>query len=164
MEQEDKAESLEKSLRKNAAQDSMPTYDASEGKEKEFSSPEENLSTAKIKEECDDAEHSLKNTKRLNKIYSQLMGLFFGGLWFYLWALLLLFLFVATDDELVKFAKDNFPEYSKVISLVYLICKKLFYALGIIFVALLTFPTAKGLRRLFKAIVEIIKHKIKLPK
>lgn len=32
MEQEDKAESLEKSLRKNAAQDSMPTYDASEGK------------------------------------------------------------------------------------------------------------------------------------
>lgn len=33
MEQEDKAESLEKSLRKNAAQDSMPTYDASEGKE-----------------------------------------------------------------------------------------------------------------------------------
>lgn len=163
MEQEDKAESLAESLRKNAAQDSMPTYDASEGKEKEFSSAEENLSTAKLKEECNDAKHSLKNTKRLNKIYSQLMGLFFGGWWFYLWALLLLFLFVATDDKLVEFA-DNFPEYSKVISLVYLICKKLFYALGIIFVALLTFPTARGLRRLFKAIVEIIKHKIKLPK
>ncbi|EMZ37441.1 hypothetical protein [Helicobacter bilis] len=149
MEQENKAESL----RKNAAQDSIPIYDASEGKEKEFLSTEENLFTTKLKEECDDADHSLKNTKRLNKIYSQLMGLFFGGLWFYLWVLLLLFLFVATDDE-----------YSQVISLVHLIYKKLFYALGIIFVALLTFPTAKGLRRLFEAIVEIIKHKIKLPK
>lgn len=80
MEQENKAESLAESLRKNAAQDSIPTYDASGGKEKEFLSTEENLFTTKLKEECDDADHSLKNTKRLNKIYSQLMGLFFW--WF----------------------------------------------------------------------------------
>lgn len=150
---------LEESLRKNAAQDSFPTYNASEGKEKEFQSTEESLSTIKItklEEECDDARHSLQNTKRLNTIYSQLMCLFFGGWWFYVWVLFLFVLFVIADDDFVKNTFLN--EYVNII----LMCKKLFYALGIVFVALLTFPTAKGLRRLFKTIVDILKHKIKL--
>lgn len=153
---------LEESLRKNAAQDSFPTYNASEGKEKEFQSTEESLSTiktAKLEEECDDARHSLQNTKRLNTIYSQLMCLFFGGRWFYLWVLSLFILFVIADDEFVKNTFLN--EYINDVNVI-LVCKKLFYALGIVFVALLTFPTAKGLRRLFKTIVDILKHKIKL--
>lgn len=147
---------IDESLNRNKAQIIPDTPEVKEGEEKAINdkdlNDEEKLHIVKLSEECIDAEHSLRNTEKLNRIYSQLITLFFGGWWFYIWVLFLFFLFVVNDDN---FAKCYLNEFF------FLLFKKFFYALGVVFVALLTFPTAKGLRRFFKSIIEILKYKAK---
>lgn len=116
---------------------------------------EDRLQDLKLGEELDDAKHSKDNTTLLNKRYSELIHFFFNGLVFYIVLFVLFALFIASDKEIMRaFVKP--PQWLDFIAV---LAKKLLYIVGVLFLALLSFPTAKGLRRLFKSIVGLIAKK-----
>ena len=133
-------------LEYNKPRGAIQTPDADEGNLQEFKYEDE-LYTTKLKEKHNDAGHSLQNTELLNKAYSQLIVKFFSGKWFYFWLIFLLILFILSDEYILQL---NLP----CIDIVNFIAKKFLYALGMLFVAMLGFPTAKGIRNLFKGITE----------
>lgn len=110
----------------------------------------QDLFDLKLGEELNDAEHSRRNTELLNKRYSEILKFLFG-IGFYPILILLLILFFISDKHLMDICDLN--EYT------ILIANKLLQIFGIIFMILLSFPTAKGLRRLFKGIIEYITRK-----
>lgn len=105
-----------------------------------------NIEKCRTKEDENDAEHSRKNAQNLNERYSFLFNLFFGSQRrFVVWAIVYFVLCFFYD-------KDSNDMY-------FIFIKKVFYALNFIFLFLLTFPTAKGIRRLFREIIQRISKK-----
>ena len=107
----------------------------------------------KLSEELDDTQHSKNNTSLLNKRYSEVMNFFFIRWRFYALVALLLLLSLATDKEMMMFALPLTLEWATFIAN---LSSKIIHIFGVIFIALLSFPTAKGLRRLFKSVIEAI--------
>lgn len=107
----------------------------------------------KIQEEKDDAKHSKDNNALLNKVYSQLVKVFFEGRRFWFWLALYIVCFFVAD-------KDFFQCFEiKQVAFLYYSAEKIFTILSAIMMILLSFPTAKGIRRLFRAMIERISKK-----
>lgn len=124
------------------------------GEELKHNDPVDDLTQTllfKIQEEKDDAQHSKDNNALLNEVYSQLVKVFFEGrrFWF---ALYIVCFFVADKDFLQCFE-------TKQVAFLYYSAEKIFTILSAIMVILLSFPTAKGIRRLFRAMIERISKK-----
>ena len=117
----------------------------------------------KRKEDRDDAKHSEINTRKLNKIYSCLLNVFcYCPLLFFFWLLLIVILYLVGNMDIDNSAKA-FPEYQERIKqwlpFIKDLAKQSFYAISFILFLLLTFPTAKGIRRLFREIIVYVAKK-----
>lgn len=124
--------------------------DTKEIKDENSLKPRKTLKTLKINEEIGDRKHSLCNTEKLNKIYTQLIHLFFGGKWFYLWAIFLFLCFVFSDEYFAN------SEYN-ILLVCHFLAPKILYSLNIVFIILISFPTAKGIRRFFRKLLDLMK-------
>ena len=114
-------------------------------------SEEDQIYINKQKEELDDSEHSLQNTKRLNAIYSQLIRIFFGNRLFYFWAIILLLCFIFSDKRIADISTCYFY--------ISFVAEKILHSFGFIVLFLLSFPTAKGIRKfMYKILDKIIKR------
>lgn len=109
----------------------------------------------RLTEDADDAKHSQNNTQILNQRYAGVFNLFFGSkIRFNVWIVLYLTLYILPSIS------DCFTNQSPFIAaLIQSLAHKAFYTLNFIFLALLTFPTAKGIRRLFREIITRISKK-----
>lgn len=107
----------------------------------------------KIQEERDDAKHSKDNNALLNKVYSQLVKVLFEGRRFWFWfALYIVCFFVADKDFLLCYDFKH-------AHILHYFTEKILIVLSVIMMILLSFPTAKGIRRLFRAMIERISKK-----
>lgn len=115
--------------------------------ERALSSNEE-LKNIKMSEEISDSKHSLRNTEKLNNIYTQLIHLFFGGWWFYAWIFFLFLCFLTADEY--------FTKCGDTLLFLNFLSRKILYGLSVVFIVLLSFPTAKGVRRFFRKLLDLM--------
>lgn len=114
--------------------------------------PQQNLKQTllfKIQEDRDDAEHSKNNTALLNKIYSQIIKIIFNPFLFYPLILIIFICYVLADERFLQICNYYIIVY---------IAEKILHFITYFLVILLSFSTAKGIRKLFR---EIIKQKTK---
>lgn len=103
----------------------------------------------KIQEDRNDAEHSKNNTELLNGIYSKLIRIFFAGKRFWVWAMVFIVCFY------INGVGDNLTECldSPAMTYIQYFAKNTLYLLSGVAMILLSFPTAKGIRKLFREII-----------
>lgn len=103
----------------------------------------------KIQEDRNDAEHSKNNTELLNEIYSKLIKIFFAGKRFWVWAGVFIVCFY------INGVGDNLTECldSPAMTYIQYFAKNTLYLLSGVAMILLSFPTAKGIRKLFREII-----------
>lgn len=103
----------------------------------------------KIQEDRNDAEHSKNNTELLNEIYSKLIKIFFAGKRFWVWAGVFIVCFY------INGVGDNLTECldSPTMTYIQYFAKNTLYLLSGVAMILLSFPTAKGIRKLFREII-----------
>lgn len=146
------SESLETIVLENKAQEQQ--VPARNGKiNNPITETRQEILNLKLSEELDDTQHSKNNTSLLNKRYSEVTHFFFSKFWFYFILVVLFVLFMASDKDIVMFFDFTKPQCA---AFIVTLANKLLFVFGVVFLALLSFPTAKGLRRLFKSIIEAI--------
>ncbi|MDL0083083.1 hypothetical protein NYG90_10495 [Helicobacter sp. XJK30-2] len=104
----------------------------------------------KIQEDRNDAEHSKNNAELLNGIYSKLIRIFFAGKRFWVWAMVFIVCFYINgvgDKDMPKCFDNPAMPYIQYFA------KNTLYLLGGVAMILLSFPTAKGIRKLFREII-----------
>lgn len=103
----------------------------------------------KIQEDRNDAEHSKNNTELLNEIYSKLIKIFFARKRFWVWAGVFIVCFY------INGVGDNLTECldSPAMTYIQYFAKNTLYLLSGVAMILLSFPTAKGIRKLFREII-----------
>lgn len=138
-------------IRQNAKKIVSPSPKANESSaEFKHSEPDvlvEQTFVLKIQEDRNDAEHSKNNTELLNEIYSKLIKIFFAGRRFWVWAGVFIVCFYINGKTLTE-CLDN-----PAIPYIQYFAKKTLYLLGGVAMILLSFPTAKGIRKLFREII-----------
>lgn len=146
------SENLESIVQENEAREQKaPTRNATNANP--TNETEEEILKLKRSEELDDMRHSVSNTSLLNERYSEVVRFFFARSWFYCILFVLFVLFMASDKDIVMFFECiQDPWRGFIVTLAH----KLLFVFGMVFLALLSFPTAKGLRRLFKSIIDRI--------
>ena len=141
-------------IRQNAKKIVSPTPQANESSA-EFKHSEPDVLVGqtfvlKIQEDRNDAEHSKNNTELLNEIYSKLIKIFFAGKRFWVWAgvFIVCFYINGVGDKALSECLD-----SPTMTYIQYFAKNTLYLLGGVAMILLSFPTAKGIRKLFREII-----------